>query len=723
MHGRAGTAACSRIARAMLVSMLALAPLTASGCELVLGIDKHTSRAEDVVDATSPGDDGGGGDAAPMCLLPSKGDAMIRLGDFIASAARFDFCLRRTDGTSPIDGAPILATGGAGCPRGLGYKDMLAPFAIPAGKYELRVIAAGGACGDAAIATLPELALDMQPPTTVVLLGDAAQPKIDVLREGRPQRLGTKLRFVHAILGAPNFDVGLLDGPALPAKVAGLFFGDVAYGGVAPPGFPDGGSQSVDANGYVQLSAPGGRLAIGAALAGHADALIATATMLAGNDSYTFLAVGSASDVRFPKELVVCDEGKNDGIFTHCGTVPPVEVTVDTFNTYLWGPFATLVPVRHDAIVNAISQLSSDVACITEVWSDDDRRAIIAAAKNRFPYSLTFSDTLATPVDDPTDQSGATPPAPTTAECEGVASPKLEAFLTCLRDNCSTKIGDDTATVVDDPVPCITQFCQTPATGLFFGNGPLKGCWSCAITSLEGRATFGQTRTACTTDPRARYAFGGQSSLLVLSRYPISASEQWVLPSTEWRSSVLRAELALPNGVALDAYCTELTSPQTGVTHPYAGAYGGTATDSDGAWLEEQTLQAKKLVAYVTRKSGSVGRRAVLSGELYSGTNAGGLEQINPTAFATISSAFPIAMRPDYTTACTFCPDNPITTPPGQTPNALSTWTSLTFAVNLPVTDIVTSSIILKDQTIPYSSYKIPASPYYGFRTVVRLRP
>ena len=722
MQGRAELETVDGIARAVLVSVVALVVLVASGCELVLGIDKHTSHAQDLPDATNGGDDGGDA-AAPTCFLPSRGDATLRIGDLVASPARFDFCLRRTDGASPIDGSPILASGGDGCPRGVGYKDVLAPFAVPAGTYELRVITAGRACTDAPIATLPELALGAQPPTTVLLLGDAVLPNIVTLRESRPQRLDTKIRFVHAIAGAPNLDVGLLDAPALPAKLAGLFFADVAFGGVAPPGFPDGGSQSVDANGYVQLSAPGGRLAIGAAIAGQSDALLSTAAMLAGNDSFTFLAIGSSTDVRFPKELWVCDEGKADGIFTRCGTLPSTDVIVDTFNAYLWGPFATLVPLRHDAIVTAVSKLDSDVACITEVWSDEDKRTIIAAAKSRFPYSLVFADTLATQVDDPTDQSGATPPAPATAECAGAPATKLESLLTCVRDNCSTKPGDDAATIIDDPVPCITQFCQNAATALFFGNGPLKACWSCAITSLEGRTSISATRTACTADPLARYAFAGQSSLLVLSRYPISASSQWVLPSTEWRASVLRAEIALPNGSPLDAYCTELTSPQTGITHPYTGSYGGMATDSDGAWLEEQSLQAKKLVAYAVRRSGAIGRRAVISGELYSGTNAGGLEPINPAAFDAIAGRFPIAARADYTPACTFCADNAITTPPGQTPAAVSTWSSLTYAVNVPVTDIVTSSVILKDATIPYSTYKIPLSPYYGYRTVLRVRP
>ena len=37
--------------------------------------------------------------------------------------------------------------------------------------------------------------------------------------------------------------------------------------------------------------------------------------------------------------------------------------------------------------------------------------------------------------------------------------------------------------------------------------------------------------------------------------------------------------------------------------------------------------------------------------------------------------------------------------------------------------DVVSSSVILKETPIPYSSYAIPISPYYGYRSVVRVRP
>jgi len=689
-----------------------------SGCEIVLGIDKHDSRAAG--DDASIGDDASAADAAPTCVLPSRGDATLRISHLLAAPTRVDLCVRRTDGASALEGKPVIASSGAACPNGLQYKDVTAPIAIDAGAYELRVIPAGGACGDAPMATTTAT-LAARSATTLFVLGGPKRPKALALAESRPQRLDTKLRFVNAIDGGPSLDMGFVDHDALPAMVTNVFFADVASGGVARPGRPDGGTESVDANGYIELSAPGGKLQIGASVTGSTDAILAIDVPLAGNDGFTLAAIGSASDARFPRELFVCDEGKIDGIYTRCGTAPPFDVKVDTVNAYLWGPFAPLEKLRRGPVAAALAKLDSDVVCVTEVWSDADKQAIADAAKARFPNALIVHDTLATAVDDPTDESGNVPPAPTAAPCAG--DPRFEPLLACVRDSCSTAPGDDAATIIDDPVACMTQSCQAKITPLLFGAASAQACWSCALTSLEGAATIGATRTACTTDPRARYAFGGANSVMLLSRFPIASSEQWVLPSTEWRASVLRAELVLPNGSPFDAYCTEITSPQTGPTHPYTGAYGGTATDSNHQWLEEQTLQTKKLVAYTNRRSGARGRRAVLAGELYAGPSAGGLDPINAAAFDLLGQAFPVAARPDYAPACTFCAENPITTPPGQTPTVVSTWTTLALLVNMPVTDVVTSSVILKERAIPYASYAIPVSPYYDYRATIRVRP
>ena len=99
---------------------------------------------------------------------------------------------------------------------------------------------------------------------------------------------------------------------------------------------------------------------------------------------------------------------------------------------------------------------------------------------------------------------------------------------------------------------CITNNCAGQAEGLLITSDlqQLK-CWNCAFFGIQGGATIEDTRSECTTDPNAGYAFSGQSGVTILSRYkPFAPAEQRVLPATNWRSNIVRAPLTLPSGRA-----------------------------------------------------------------------------------------------------------------------------------------------------------------------------
>jgi hypothetical protein len=90
-----------------------------------------------------------------------------------------------------------------------------------------------------------------------------------------------------------------------------------------------------------------------------------------------------------------------------------------------------------------------------------------------------------------------------------------------------------------------------------------------------------------------------------------------------------------------------------------------------------------------------------------------------------LTGAMPLALVDGFTPQCTYCADNPIFTPPGTMPSGASYWSSYGVLSGIPVTDVRANQVILKDATIPVpmATYKVPVSPYYGFRTVVRIRP
>ena len=708
-------ASCAAVAFAIALVVLAV---SASGCEVLLGISQHETHEALASDASTTGD--ASTDASSACVLPASGDAWLRLGDFAPSLDRYDFCVHRTDGTSAIDDKPILASSGSACPSGVGYKELLAPIAIPAGTYAVSAVAAGAGCGAPIASMSTDVFVDTGGSVSVIALGASSGLQLKAYRESRPSQIDTKFRFIHAIDGAPTFDVGLTDKGALPAKIVQTFFASIPFTGTSPAGSESFGA--IDSFGYLEASLLGADLQIGVAPAGVLDAILLTTPKFASKESYTILAIGTPNDVRFPEELVVCNEIVNDGIFTRCGKKQSVDLTMDVFDPYLWGPFGLQWKLRRGPAVAAIGQLDSDVACIPDLFPPDDQAALVAATRAHFPYVAQFKDGLTTPIDDPRDQAGNVPPPKTVAPCATLTE-RLGALLDCARDNCSTKVGDEAATLQDDAGECLSAYCTDQVTPILVSSGePGKECWACAITSLEGDASIGDTRAECTTDPLARLAFRGGSGVTLLSRYPIHDPEQYVLPSTDWRSNVIRAPITIDNGAAVDTYCAILTSPVTGITRPYTGAYGNGLTDID-AWRAELMLQIGRVTSWVAAKSGTTRTRALVSGQFYAGPEVNGATAYNVDAYHLLTSSLPLAVARDFAPSCTFCADNPISTPPGTKPSGTSTWTSYTLLSNIPVTDVRASSIILTTPSIPYAGYTIPVSPYYGFRTSVRIAP
>jgi len=715
--------------------MLAVVAAGAFGCEAILGMDGHDAHLAEVA---SVGGDAAGGDAAgrdtappgdsaptaPPCILPGTGDATLRVGNLVPSTARVDACLSRSGGASPIDGKPILASATGSCPPGLGYKDVTVPFKVESGTYAVALVPAGSPCSATPIAT-GQVTATSASGSGVYLLGDGTTaPTTLTLGEETPHGLESSFRFVHAIADLGPLDFDLTVPGSVPATIQAVVCPAVAFGTL---GTSTNTQLPSDALGYEQISLLGGTLAIGAGPTGTSSVTITAVPSFSGGDSYTAFAIGAADNPSFPGELYVCNEMEADGVLTQCANGGSTDVTVDVFDPYLWGPFAPLVPLRQPAVIAAIAGLTSDVVCIPDAFPDAVDEAIIAQAKATFPYSVHFNDTLTTAVDDPTLADGGLPPAPTMPPCGGGLDAQLDPFLSCVSQFCTDPLDSDDASVIQEPSACITANCSAQAEALIIGTDlqTLK-CWTCAIFSLQGTATIGQARAACTTDVHAGYAFTGQSGSTVLSRYPIVNAEQWVLPATDWRSSIIRAPITLPGGKELDAYCMLLSDPVSSLTVPYTGAYGSGQTGAAG-WLAELQLQAQKAVAYVQRKSPGI--PAVIAGEFYTGPAAAdGTPAFNPSAYQIFASAFALAATASGPPGCTFCATNPILSPPGSTPADTNELTSYALLANVPVTDVLSTSLQLQTPFLDAGlteagAYIVPLSTYYDYRATLRVRP
>jgi len=424
------------------------------------------------------------------------------------------------------------------------------------------------------------------------------------------------------------------------------------------------------------------------------------------------------------------------------GSPESEDVIVETFNTALAGAFIPYEAARRQPIADAIAQSDSDIFCLQEVWEQVDKELIADTAIDAYPYSAFFHDTLDTAIDDPTDQQGEVPPAPTGVPCPDVEvgeganavniQDQMNAAVDCLRDNCSTldDPSDDSGRTTSEA--CASDACVPEVAGLLFGNEQQQRCYACVVTQLP-TSTFETMRTTCANDENQDLAFDGQNGLMILSRHPLRSAAEWVLPGTWNRRVILSATAELPNGSELDVYCNHLTPIFRTFTFPYTGQYGDGMTGADG-WQAEQELQAEKLIDYVTVTSGS--RPAVVLGDFNTGSAypAQDIAPEAPETLAILESAFPPGYAASYTPLCTYCSTNPVTNPEDE-PDFASVWIDQILLYNLESSSVVATARVFDEDVVPVpvatggtggaggsggaGEMLVPLSDHYGLRSVV----
>jgi hypothetical protein len=714
--------------RSTLLVLLAGVALSCLACETVLGIeDRNVWRGSE-----GGNTDASGGDATveadvfdppPGCSLPAQGAAAVRLGHLMPSRRRMDFCLGR-DGV--FDGVvPVLFGSGRDCPNGLGYRDITAVFGVDPGTYAVRVVEAGASCSSKPVA---ETDVDIEAGATAALhlLGTEQEPAIVRLRESRPTGVSQALvRFVHAAPSEGPVDLGFSTGSELPAGLAGVMFPNVSQGGTAAPG-ASGVFGEVDGDGYVSLQMIGA-ISFGAATAGQ-DAVRAVCTRSAPpGTSTTLFLLGSESDPEFPFELWGCSESEASGVLADCGSVAPVDLTFALYNVYLNGVWAVEAP-RRGPLLESISAVDADVLVLSEAWSDEDKIAFAQAAKGSFPHAHWVSTDFATEADDPRDVSGDVPPAYEEPPCAPVLSDLNEA-LDCVRDSCTDAGTEEGYLVTQDTTGCLTKNCIAKLMALSAPIG--QACWRCMLLELQSFHTIGETRQDCSEEPLARYSYDGMAAPLLLSKYPLSDRTAYVLPATSWRAVILRATLELDGGQKVDVYGGNLAYlHEDCLTRPYTGHYGNGAPCPD-AYVQEQLLQANRLVAWIGERSTRLRRPAFIAldtdtGLAFDGEGQASLAERSPEVFHALQAGLAVASPANYVPLCTLCRDNPLITPPPMTPAGSNTWTQHLFLQNLPVTTVRSMDRFLTEAVHDFTegdqTYEIPPSPHYGIRSAIRVR-
>ena len=299
----------------------------------------------------------------------------------------------------------------------------------------------------------------------------------------------------------------------------------------------------------------------------------------------------------------------------------------------------------------------------------------------------------------------------------------MDDAIDCVRDNCSTIPDSDEGRTTS--ASCASDACSIAVAPLLFGADPQnQRCYACLIPQLP-TATFAEIRASCPTAVNQDLAFGGQNGVMILSRHPLKNTENWVLPGTWNRRSILKATVELPNGAELDTYCNHLTPifnvpPGEINTFPYTGQYGDGMAGPDG-WQAEQELQAQKLINYVASKS--TNRPAVILGDMNAGLGfpANDIVAEGEETFNILDAAYIPAYTAEYLSEplCTFCSTNPVTNPDND-PEATSVWIDHIFLYNLDQSSVSSTARIFDQDIVPVEGdMLVPLSDHYGMRSVI----
>lgn len=220
-------------------------------------------------------------------------------------------------------------------------------------------------------------------------------------------------------------------------------------------------------------------------------------------------------------------------------------------------------------------------------------------------------------------------------------------------DKCNTTLGDPNG-VLSGGSDCISSKCASKFIPLLDGNRNNSRCFECMIVHATSYTTFANSKNACNTDPRHPFNFDGENPSMILSRYPLSNTDVYVLPSWLYRRSVLYAQVQLEQGTSVDFYCAQTSSPLLDSLLPYAGDYsnGSDATGYD----VEQLLQVNRTIGYV--KATSKGRPAVLAGDWHASDKQASppLDDLNGASLMALRGAFTEALPSGYKRSCTYCP-------------------------------------------------------------------
>jgi hypothetical protein len=410
------------------------------------------------------------------------------------------------------------------------------------------------------------------------------------------------------------------------------------------------------------------------------------------------------------------------------------------WNPALYGPNSPAFQAREQQYQlgpasNPIATRTSDVMCLVEVDTTNDQNNIISVGKGgNFNYSFTIPTNLTTPFSNggKTQDGGTCPTSvpPACAQLNSTSSGQMalsDAF-TCMAQNCSSLPGNMSG-FLNTTTDCLAANCMGPLGGLLAES---ESCFDCVIVGVSSSEPYSGVQTTCTMASSPPLGFDGLNNSLILSKYPIKATDSYILTSSYYRRTVLYAEVEFPGGLDVDVYCGFFITPLIATDIPYLGCFGGTGTTSEDQYLAENLWEANQLTGWVQTKSGGTGNPAVIVGDWRVGLGSSAMgpsdagfpppTAVGPATINFMSSVLTPATGQNWPPAgqCNNCPGavNPL-----NLPNTTSFFTLQPFLYHWPMASgggnpMLDEQLIFTQDVISVgdsgTALNAPISPYYG---------
>jgi endonuclease/exonuclease/phosphatase family metal-dependent hydrolase len=298
-------------------------------------------------------------------------------------------------------------------------------------------------------------------------------------------------------------------------------------------------------------------------------------------------------------------------------SAPLAELSLASFNAAIGVGLAPYAPQRLDAIVRDLPGVGADVLCLQELWQPEDLERVTQALAAEYPYSHRSVRAA----------GGASGPACSEAEAT--------SLLGCLTDHCANveRAGLPLCAIAN----CAPTFTQVATS-----------CQQCVVANQAAEDVNHLVQICSASDGEAA-AYEDQTGLLLLSRWPLVASDFLKLESSLGDRGVLKARVERGADGSLDVYCTHLAASLAEV--PYTGPYG--------SWQGERVEQIERLLGWVEETRSRAGGAALL-GDMNCGPATSQAMSASPDAYARFVAAGFEDPYAELDGRCTFCTNNPL---------------------------------------------------------------